>query len=99
MRLLIQLPQGYEDRLPEPELRRMLCGAQYLTIVKETQQEHRPRLSLSATASKMDPGELLQAYLKEKVLQKEVSPEHARILREYGERLIQEDNEPGDSMS
>ncbi len=91
VRLHLQLPQEHEDTLPESELRRMLPEAQYLTIVKEVKQEHRLRSPLSSAATKMKPIEALQIYLEVK----KVSPEHARTLMEYGEKLIQE-SEPKD---
>lgn len=85
VRLAINLPAEVEGRLRESELREALREAHYLTIAKEVKRVSRPRLGAWA-AEEIVPLDALKAYLEAK----KVAPERAKLLLEYGQRLIQE---------
>jgi len=63
----------------------MLKEAYYFTIAKAIQRETRLRLG-KWTAEEIPPLDALKAYLESK----KVSPERAKLLLEYGEKLMQE---------
>ena len=62
--------------------------AYYFTITKETRREVRLRLG-DVTAEELTPAEALKKYLESK---KDLSAGRAKILQEYGEKLIQQRN-------
>ena len=84
VRLHIDLPAQMEGQTRDSELREVLKEAHYFTIAREIQRETRPRLG-NWTAEEITPIEALKAYLEAK----KVSPERAKVLLEYGEKLIQ----------
>jgi len=86
VRLLISLPAQTEGQLRDNDIRNALKEAHYFTIAKDTKRETRLRLG-KWTAEEITPLEALQAYLESR---KDITPERAKILLEYGERLIQE---------
>ena len=85
VRLQISLPAQIEGQLRDNDLRETLKEAHYFTIAKDIQRETRLRLG-KWTAEEITPLDALKAYLESK----KVSPERAKLLLEYGERLIQE---------
>jgi exonuclease SbcD len=85
VRVQIIIPEHVEGLLQEQEIQAALREAQYVSITKEVVRERRTRLKGWA-AEEMSPAEAMKVYL---ALRK-TSPEHARTLLEYGERLIQE---------
>ncbi|MDP2931912.1 MAG: exonuclease SbcCD subunit D [Chloroflexota bacterium] len=85
VRLQISLTAQSEAGLRDAELREALKEAHYATIARDVKRESRLRLG-SLTAEGMTPIDALKTYLETK----KVSPERARLLLEYGERLIQE---------
>jgi len=85
VRLNISLPAETEGQLRDNDIRSILKEAYYFTIAKDIQRETRLRLG-KWTAEEIPPLDALKAYLESK----KVSPERAKLLLEYGERLIQE---------
>ena len=85
VRLQISLPAEIEGQLRDNDLRNGLKEAHYFTIAKDIKREVRLRLG-KWTAEEITPFDALKAYLQSK----KVSPERAKILLEYGEKLIQE---------
>jgi exonuclease SbcD len=85
VRLNISLPTDIEGQFRDNDIRNALKAAHYFTIAKEVERETRLRLGEWA-AEEATPLDALKAYLESK----KVSPERAKILLEYGEKLIQE---------
>ncbi|MFC1918453.1 exonuclease SbcCD subunit D [Chloroflexota bacterium] len=85
VRLQISLPAELEGQLRDNDIRDALKETQYFTIAKDVRREARLRLG-QFTAEEIVPLEALRKYLESK----KVSPAHARLLLEYGERLIRE---------
>ncbi len=85
VRLNVSLPAETEGQLRDNDIRNMLKEAYYFTIAKDIQRETRLRLG-KWTAEEIPPLDALKAYLESK----KVSPERAKLLLEYGEKLIQE---------
>jgi len=84
VRLNISLPAQLDGQLRDSEIRDALKEAHYLTIAREIPRETRLRLG-SWTAEEITPLDALKAYLEAS----QVSPERAKVLLEYGEKLIQ----------
>jgi len=85
VRLSISLPAELEGQLRDNDIRNAMKEAHYFTIAKDIRQE--PRLRLGKwTAEEITPLDALKVYLESK----KVAPERARLLLQYGERLIQE---------
>jgi DNA repair protein SbcD/Mre11 len=85
-RLEIKLPASISNKLRDSEIRTGLKEAYYYTISKEIQRETRSRLGRS-TIEGLTPIDALRAYLETKH-----TPERAKLLLEYGERLIQDES-------
>jgi exonuclease SbcD len=85
IRLNISLPAEIEGQLRDNDIRSTMKEAYYFTIAKDIKRESRLRLG-KWTAEELTPIEALKAYLESK----KVSPERAKLLLEYGEKLIQE---------
>ena len=85
VRLSISLPAEIEGQLRDNDIRNAVKEAHYFTIAKDIKRETRLRLG-QWTAEEITPPDALKAYLESK----KVSPERAKILLQYGERLIQE---------
>jgi len=85
VRLQISLPAEIEGQLRDNDIRNSLKEAHYFTIAKDIRRETRLRLG-QWTAEEITPPDALKAYLESK----KVSPERAKLLLEYGEKLIQE---------
>jgi len=86
VRLQISLPAEIEGQLRDSDIRSALKEAHHLTIAKEIKREARLRLGDWA-AEEITPLEALKAYLESR---KDVTPERAKLLLKYGEKLIQE---------
>ncbi len=85
VRLQISLPAEIEGQLRDSDIRNALRQAHYLAMAKDIRQEGRQRLGPWA-AEEITPYDALKAYLEAK----KVAPEQAKVLLEYGERLIGE---------
>lgn len=85
VRLQISLPVEIEGQLRDNDIRNALKEAHYFAIAKDIRRETRLRLG-QWTAEEITPPDALKAYLESK----KVSPERAKLLLEYGEKLIQE---------
>jgi len=86
VRLSISLPAEVEGQLRDSDIRNALGGAHYFTIAKDIKREARVRLGGMA-AEEISPLDALKTYLESR---KDVSPERAKLLLEYGEKLVQE---------
>jgi exonuclease SbcD len=85
VRLSISLPAELEGQLRDNDIRNAMKEAHYFTIARDIRQE--PRLRLGKwTAEEITPLDALKVYLESK----KVAPERAKLLLQYGERLIQE---------
>ena len=84
VRLQLSLPAELEGQLRDSEIKDALKEAYYFTIAREVKREARLRLG-QFTAEEITPLEALKTYLEVK----KVPPERAKLLLEYGERLIQ----------
>ncbi len=85
VRLQISLPAQTEGQLRDNDIRNALKEAHYFTIAKDIERETRLRLG-KWTAEEITPLDALKAYLESK----KVSQKRAKLLLEYGEKLIQE---------
>lgn len=85
VRLQISLPAEIEGQLRDSDLRNALKEAHCFNIAKDIKRESRLRLG-NQTAEEITPLDALKAYLESK----KVSPERTKVLLEYGEKLIQE---------
>lgn len=85
IRLQISLPAELEGQLRDNDIRNALQEAHYFTIAKDVRREARLRLG-KWTAEEIKPLDALKAWLETQ----KFSPERAKTLLEYGEKLIQE---------
>jgi exonuclease SbcD len=85
VRLSINLPVEVEGQLRDNDIKEALKEAHYLTIAKDVKRETRLRLG-KGMVEEITPLGALKVYLEAK----KIAPERAKILLEYGERLIQE---------
>jgi len=85
VRLSVSLPAEIEGQLRENEIRNALREAHYFTVAKDIKRETRLRLGRWA-AEEISPLDALKTYLQSR---KDISSERAKLLLEYGERLIQ----------
>ncbi len=87
VRLQVSLPAELEGQLRDGDIRGAMKEAHYLTIAKEIRRKARStRLGEGGTAEEITPAQALKAYLESK----KVPPERAKVLQDYGERLIKE---------
>ncbi|MDH5695975.1 MAG: exonuclease SbcCD subunit D [Dehalococcoidia bacterium] len=86
VRLQISLPAEITGQFRDNDIRNALKEAHYFTVAKDVKRETRLRLG-SWTAEEIAPLDALKAYLESR---KDMTPERAELLLEYGERLIQE---------
>ena len=84
VRVNISLPAELAGRVRDSDIRTAVREAYYFTIAKDVVRETRMRLG-KWTAEEITPAQALKAYLESKF-----SPERAKVLLEYGEKLIQE---------
>jgi exonuclease SbcD len=85
VRLQLEMPAELEGQIRDSDIRNALKEAHYFNIAKEIRRETRVRLGEGA-AEEITPAQALKAYLDSK----KVSPERAKVLQDYGERLIDE---------
>lgn len=85
VRLSISLPAEGEGGLRDNDIRNAMKEAYYLTIAKDIKRETRLRLG-KWTAEEITPLDALKAYLESK----KIALERAKLLLEYGEKLIEE---------
>ncbi|MCJ7763980.1 MAG: hypothetical protein MUO90_02330, partial [Dehalococcoidales bacterium] len=90
IRLQVSLPQELEGQVRDSDIREALKAAHYYTIAKDIKRENRLRLGDRA-AEEITPIQALKAYIQSI----KVSPERAKTLLDYGEKLIRE-NQEGD---
>jgi exonuclease SbcD len=86
VRLNISLPAEVEGQLRDSDIRNALGEAHYFTIARNIKRESRLRLG-GLAAEDISPLDALKTYLESR---KDVSPERARLLLDYGQKLIQE---------
>ena len=86
VRLQVSLSAELEGQLRDSDIRNALREAHYFTIAKEIRRETRVRLGEGGTAEEITPAQALKAYLESK----KMPSERAKVLLEYGERLIGE---------
>jgi len=91
VRLQVSLPVELEGRLRDNDIREAVKEAYYFTIAKDIRREARLRLG-QFTVEEMTPLDALKKYLEAQ----KVSPERAKLLLEYGEKLIQKQGTGGD---
>jgi len=84
VRLQLSLPSEMQGLIRDSDLRDALKEAYYVTIAQEIKQETRLRLG-DRTAEELTPLDALKTYLATKKL----PPDRAKVLLEYGERLIE----------
>jgi exonuclease SbcD len=84
VRLQISLPSEIEGHIRDNDIKDALKEAYYFTIAKDVRRETRLRLG-NYTAEEITPLEALKTYLESK----KVPQSHAKLLLEYGEKLIQ----------
>ena len=84
VRLSISVPADSEEHFRDNDIRNAMKDAYYFTIAKDIKRESRIRLE-KWTAEEITPLDALKAYLESK----KVTPERAKLLLEYGEKLIQ----------
>lgn len=85
VRVQVTIPEHVEGLVQEREIHQALKEAQYVSIIKEVERERRTRLS-RWSAERMSPIEALKVYLD----LKKTPADQAKLLLEYGEKLIQE---------
>jgi exonuclease SbcD len=90
VRLQISLPSELEGQIRDGDIREALKEAHYFAIAKEVRRETRVRLGEGA-AEEITPAQALKTYLESK----KVPAERARVLLEYGEKLIEEQESEG----
>ncbi|OGO21634.1 MAG: nuclease SbcCD subunit D [Chloroflexi bacterium RBG_16_51_9] len=83
VRLQISLPAELEGQLRDSDIRGALKEAYFSTVAREVKRETRLRLGHTA-AEEIPPLEALKTYLETNY-----TPERAKVLIEYGERLIE----------
>ncbi|MFC2072011.1 exonuclease SbcCD subunit D [Chloroflexota bacterium] len=83
VRLQVSLPVEVEGQLRDSDIRETLKEAYHFTIAKDVRREARLRLG-QFTAEEITPLEALKTYLEAK----QVPPPQAKLLLEYGEKLI-----------
>ena len=85
VRLIITLPSSLEGQLRNNDIKDALKGAYHLSIAREIQREARLRLG-SRTIEEIMPLDALKKYLESQ----QVSPERQKLLLDYGEELIKQ---------
>ncbi len=88
VRVQLSLPSALESLLRDAEIYKPLREAHYVTIARDVRQEARPRLG-EWMSQKMTPTEALKKYLETK----KVPDERQKVLLEYGEKLMWENEQ------
>jgi exonuclease SbcD len=89
VRLNIKLPGALAGQLRDGEIRAALSGAHYFTIAREVQHETRLRLGTQAV-EELTPLDALKKCLDAW----DTPPERAKVLLEYGQKLIEGETSP-----
>ena len=84
VRLNITVPAAISNKLKDNEINGRLKEGYYFTITKDVQRETRSRLGRAALEG-VTPIDALKAFLETKY-----SPERAKLLLEYGQKLIED---------
>lgn len=84
VRLNVIMPAGIAGQMRDNDIRQALEDAHYFTIAKDIKKESRIRLG-NLSAEELTPADALKKWLESK----KVPPERARVLLEYGEKIIQ----------
>jgi DNA repair protein SbcD/Mre11 len=84
VRIEITLPEALAPHLRENDIRREAAGADYLSINRDIRWGNRLRSSAGMLEG-LTPSAALKVYLESRY-----PPERARVLQEYGEKLVQE---------
>ena len=86
VRLQINLPEEVAVQLRDSDIRSALKEAYFSTVARESKRESRPRLGSfqNGRTEEIAPIEALRTYLETNY-----PPERAKVLLEYGERLIE----------
>jgi exonuclease SbcD len=84
VRIDISLPAALSGKLRDGEIRSRAREAYYLTIARNIQRESRLRLGKSALEG-ISPEDALKSYLETRF-----PAERAKVLQEYGEKIIRE---------
>ncbi len=82
VRLHVTLPSSAQTQLRDNDIRNALSAAYHVTLARQIEETVRVRLG-TMTAGELPPVEALKVWLETR----KVSPERARKLLEYGERL------------
>jgi len=85
VRINIGIPANLVSRIKENEIKSVIKDAYYAIVAKDIKRESRLKLGGRGPAQGITPYDALKTYLETKH-----NPERARILMEYGEKLIQE---------
>ena len=85
VRLNISLPAECQGQLRDNDIRNAIKEAHYFAIAKDIKRETRLRLG-NGTAEEIIPLDALKAWLETQ----KFTPERAKLLLEYGAKLIQE---------
>ena len=86
VRLEVSIPAAISNKLRDNEVRNKAKEAYYLTFAKEIIRESRLRMGKGAMEG-ITPLEALKAFLETKY-----PAERAKVLLEYGEKLIKEEH-------
>jgi DNA repair protein SbcD/Mre11 len=86
VRLEISIPAAISNKLRDNEVRNKAKDAYYLTVSRDIKRESRIRIGKSAMEG-VTPLEALKAFLETKY-----PAERAKVLLEYGEKLIKEEH-------
>ena len=84
VRLHISMPAATQAFLRDAEIKAALADAYHFTVAREIKDEARIRLG-ATTAGELTPLDALTAWLETK----KVSADRAKLLMEFGERLVQ----------
>lgn len=84
VRLQISATEEVASQLRDNEIRDALKGAYFSTVAKDVKQEARSRLGQAAAVEEIPPLEALKTYLEANY-----PTERAKVLLEYGERLVE----------
>ncbi len=85
VRLIITLPSSLESQLRNNNIKDALKGAYHFSISREIQREARLRLG-TRSIEEITPLDALKKYLESQ----QVSPERQKLLLDYGEELIKQ---------
>jgi exonuclease SbcD len=86
VRVIIHIPPDKEPLLRENEIRRRLADAFHVAaVIRDVERKTRLRLGTDQNVEEMTPRQMLERYLQVK----QTSPERAKVLLEYADRIIE----------